>query len=985
MRARRSLLTFALTTLLAAGSTVAEAAEPAQITPPTPQLLEHTSSGPHDAALMRRQLSGDARVVVTYTPGAAVAARLGIRPPVGATLRQQLRNVGATSFTVAARDVTRVMAELKATPGVKTVERVGYLVPADAPNDPDYVTKQQTYLDAVHASEAWGLTHAGASSDVAIIDSGADVAHPDLAGQVDATYDVVTGTAAVPDCYGHGTFVAGVVGAATNNAVGVAGASWGAHLHIYKVDDNVACDGVAAVDDVMAAIDRAIADEVDVINVAYTGSWSEALQAALGRAHSHNITVVAAAGNRGGSPYATHASYPAADPWVIGVGATSGTTRASYSSHGPWVDVAAPGSGLWSTTPTVGSKRFDPSYDNGNGTSFAAALVSAEAALLRAARPFLSPYQTRTAIVGSASGFSGLGLGTGQVNFRAAFDRLPPPGIPAFAVPDHEGASVSGEAPVALNLHPSATWVRFYVDGSKDHREIRTSTSGAASSTVRTWGWPNGTHTWSAQQCNDFGCGVGRARRTITYANPAPTLTAPAPGVLVSQPTALTAQGSGWMGFYIDGKLVAVDTEAPYSWALNPSTLTEGSHRWHARGCYWENDGSYCNGPNSEARSFTVRTLHPVIRSVVPTVISPNGDGRADATVVSYSLPEPMQMSLRVVNAAGSTVFGPAPLGTKAAGDHTVRWAGFGPGAAKLPDATYRVILGAVKSTPEGTARAYVDARVRIDTILPVLSNVTGENNAIYPFRDHYKDSAQYRVTSSESALLTFEVYNSAGSRVANVAQYGGFAQGFWLDWYGHIGNTPLPPGTYYFQFVAQDGARNITRSPRYVTTIHRERLVAKSGVVTVTPQASRIGSAIGECSGVGTPATSSWPGSHAYLSMYRAPNCNVAAADTDLAATFHQATLPMVYDYGSVRVYAYGQSAPGRSDRAGLVYIYKDGTSSTYGASLGPAAANYSGDVHYAKYFLDGRVMRWYAGTVNGGRYWIKNFTVSFTYRVLQ
>ena len=135
------------------------------------------------------------------------------------------------------------------------------------------------------------------------------------------------------------------------------------------------------------------------------------------------MLVVAAAGNDG----VTTAQYPAAYPNVVAVAATDAAGhRAPFSQYGSWVTVAAPGTTITSTSPTTGSAFFQPSYDTADGTSFSAPLVAAEAALLWSLRRGATAADIRAAIVRSAHGYAGLGLGAGQVDFRAAYGRACP-------------------------------------------------------------------------------------------------------------------------------------------------------------------------------------------------------------------------------------------------------------------------------------------------------------------------------------------------------------------------------------------------------------------------------------------------------------------------------------------------------------------------------------------------------------------------------
>ena len=211
---------------------------------------------------------------------------------------------------------------------------------------------------------------------IAIVDSGVDVRHPDLAGKVVGTYNAVTGGTDVHDVVGHGTGTASVAAAATGNGVGIAGAGRDSSLLAVKVAD---VTGRIFTDDLAAGIVWAVDNGADVVNLSLGGPTSDRLEkAAVAYAEAHDVLVVAAAGNEGTSAK----QYPAALPGVLAVGATSsnGAVRAPFSSYGSWVDLAAPGRSIVVATPGGG-------YEVADGTSYSAPLVSGAAALLAAYRP----------------------------------------------------------------------------------------------------------------------------------------------------------------------------------------------------------------------------------------------------------------------------------------------------------------------------------------------------------------------------------------------------------------------------------------------------------------------------------------------------------------------------------------------------------------------------------------------------------------------
>jgi thermitase len=255
---------------------------------------------------------------------------------------------------------------------------------ATSPNDPSYIS--QWHLPKIGSADAWTMTTGSASVVVAVIDSGVYAAHPDLASKLVAGWNFVKSNADTSDVIGHGTEVAGALGAATNNGIGVAGVSWGSLVMPLVVVDN---SNFAAYSDIAAAIQYAVDRKVRVINVSIGGAASSAvLQSAVDYAWSRGALVFAAAMNNGQStPY-----YPAACTHAVGVSATDENDhRASFSNFGPWIALSAPGADILTTMNGGG-------YGYVNGTSFAAPIAAGVAALVLAANPQLSNQDVLSAL-----------------------------------------------------------------------------------------------------------------------------------------------------------------------------------------------------------------------------------------------------------------------------------------------------------------------------------------------------------------------------------------------------------------------------------------------------------------------------------------------------------------------------------------------------------------------------------------------------------
>jgi len=259
-------------------------------------------------------------------------------------------------------------------------------------NDPYY--SSQWGLHKIQAPQAW--SHAtGKNTVIAIIDTGVQVNHPDLAGKVINGYDFVDRDWTPQDGNGHGTHCAGIAAAITNNGRGIAGAAPDAQILAVRVLNNSGSGTLAAVAD---GIRYAADYGADVISLSLGGSsGATTLQQAVDYAWSKGAVVVAAAGNSGNT--APH--YPAYYANAIAVASTDSNDNKSYfSTYGSWVDVAAPGSSIISTYPTS-------TYATLSGTSMATPYVAGVAALLK--EQGRSNSQIRAAIQNSADRISDTG------------------------------------------------------------------------------------------------------------------------------------------------------------------------------------------------------------------------------------------------------------------------------------------------------------------------------------------------------------------------------------------------------------------------------------------------------------------------------------------------------------------------------------------------------------------------------------------------
>jgi thermitase len=270
---------------------------------------------------------------------------------------------------VSATDFCSSLAELKKRSDVIYAEPNYEISLLDViPNDGDVAL--QYYLDNIKAPQAWEYETGSSAVIVAVLDTGVDMAHIELASKLVEGYDYVDRDLIPQDMNGHGTHVAGIIGAVTNNGVGMAGLSWGARIMPLRVLDAYGNGSYANTAD---AIRYAVDNGAQVINMSIGGTkYSEVLENAINYAASNGVTLVAATGNSGVSTVL----YPAAFGAVIAVGATdSADQKAWFSNTGGAIDVVAPGVSIFSLYP-------GNTYRYISGTSMATPMVAGFAALL---------------------------------------------------------------------------------------------------------------------------------------------------------------------------------------------------------------------------------------------------------------------------------------------------------------------------------------------------------------------------------------------------------------------------------------------------------------------------------------------------------------------------------------------------------------------------------------------------------------------------
>ncbi|MBF8193180.1 type VII secretion-associated serine protease mycosin [Nonomuraea sp. K274] len=299
------------------------------------------------------------------------------------------------------------------------------------------VTGKPWPQERLRFERAWRLTK-GDGVTVAVVDSGVDVAHPQLAGVV-TRQDDLTGTGA-RDCVGHGTAVAGIIAGRdlTSRGVPVMGVAPAARIVSIKQTEGQSGDVIRLAE----GIRRAAELGADVINVSVQAEDHPVLKSAVTYAQDKDAMIVAAAGNVKQEGGAVTPAYPAEYPGVIAVGSAGpGGGKSEFSNGATRISVTAPGSGVTSAWTGGG-------YRTGlDGTSFAAPFVSGVAALVRARHPELDHWQVKRRLEATAEGGGAAGTGAGLVNPLLAVSAVLPPATGETARPA-PGPVLLAKAPV---------------------------------------------------------------------------------------------------------------------------------------------------------------------------------------------------------------------------------------------------------------------------------------------------------------------------------------------------------------------------------------------------------------------------------------------------------------------------------------------------------------------------------------------------------
>ena len=563
--------------------------QPMQIRRLLPALLAGilTSAGAHAAP------SEKVRVLIKPKPDMSETALHALLSAHGGEEAKTISGVETRVVEVPRQTALKLLQVLKNRSEVEYAEADATAHAFASTNDPYFTNGSQWYLSKIQAPNAWDVSTGAPEVVVAVLDTGVRASHPDLAGKVLAGWDFADNDSDPTDENGHGTAVAGLIGAASGNGTGMASVAWKTAILPVRV---LGKDGSGSHSDIADGIVWAADQGADVINLSLGGTGSSStLQNAINYAWSKGVVIIAAAGNNGDSV----PCYPGACTNVVAVSATnSSDARTSWSNYGSYIDIAAPGANILSLSGTSGYEAMD-------GTSFSSPLTAGVVALMRAANPALSNANIVNALLNNADDLGASGkdndFGYGRINARravvavsgaaSAVDAIAP--IVTINSPA-AGGTISGITGVNVSASDNAgvSRVELYIGGSLYAQS-------SASSPTFSWNTGNfidGTYTLEVR-AYDAANNIGKSTRSVTVRNsaardssvPVVAITAPAEGQRVKglwnlkvKVNASDNTGVTRVELYADGKLVNTSSYAPATFTWSVRKATAGAHVFQA-------------------------------------------------------------------------------------------------------------------------------------------------------------------------------------------------------------------------------------------------------------------------------------------------------------------------------------------------------------------------------------------------------------------
>jgi hypothetical protein len=525
------------------------------------------------------------RLLVKPKAGAHESAVHALFSKHGAKQKEIIHQLDLRVVTVKPGKLEKVMERLRRSRHIEFVEPDWLLAPAAVPTDPYYGL--EWHLPKINAPTAWDTTTGSSAVTIAILDSGVDASHPDLAPLMVPGWNYYDNNADTRDITGHGTGVAGAAVAAANNGMGVAGVAWDCRLMPLRVSDT---NGYGSSSAMASALIWAADHGARVANLSFSGvAKLPSIISAAQYFQSKGGVVTASAGNAG-----TFDSSPTNPYFLVVSGTDANDLLASWSNTGNNIDLSAPGAVILTTMQGGG-------YGSGSGTSFSAPVVAGAAALVISANPTLPGTQVQNILKQTADDLGSAGwdtsYGAGRLNVGSAVllaaGSTPSDGtapVAAITAPSND-STVSGTVTVGASATDdvAVTSVECYVNGTL----LGTSTNAIAGFPWNTVAYPNGSYTLQARARDAVG-NVGLSPlvsvsvlNTVTPPadTTAPTvqIIAPVDGASIGRLVKVSVASADDVGvtrldLYTDGKFYASSTSATTVFTWNTSKLTKGTH-----------------------------------------------------------------------------------------------------------------------------------------------------------------------------------------------------------------------------------------------------------------------------------------------------------------------------------------------------------------------------------------------------------------------
>lgn len=472
------------------------------------------------------------------------------------------------------------VGNLMRNPHIKFAEVDALVEPGATVSDPGFPS--EWHLPKISAPAAWDYS-VGSGVTIAILDTGVDGTHPDLAPRLVGGWNFYDNNSNTSDVYGHGTAVAGAAAAAMDNGIGVAGVAGNANIMPVRISDP---SGYAYLSTIANGLTWAADHGARVANISYSVASSSTVISAANYFRSKGGVVASSAGNTG----AAASTLPTSSMLVVAA-TDSNDLRASFSTYGSFVSIAAPGVSIYTTANGGG-------YRTASGTSFSSPIVAGAAALILSRRPDYSPAQVDAVLKSTATDLGAAGAdtyyGAGRLNAAAALQQAMSSGTgdstpPTIAIASPTGGSVSGTVTISVNASDNVgvTRVEFRANGTT----VATDTASPFQFAWNSASVADGTVALTAVAFDAAGNSAVSSPASVTVANGSSNADSTPPSVSIASPSGSTPTVSGTVSVSVNatdnvgvtrvelranGSIVASGNTSPFQFSWNSTTVPDG-------------------------------------------------------------------------------------------------------------------------------------------------------------------------------------------------------------------------------------------------------------------------------------------------------------------------------------------------------------------------------------------------------------------------